>query len=139
MESRRFLAVLAFLLILPGQAGAADLRQRVAQLVENDDVEGIRRSGTAALPELARLYETGGEDRRVKIAGIFYQLGWRSPDAERVLLRDAHTANPTLRVSVQYALGKVSNDPKVVETLLDIMRHDANPYFPRQGRLCPDV
>jgi hypothetical protein len=127
VERRRLLAVLAFLLILPGQAGAANLRQRVAQLVESNDVEGIRASGTAALPELARLYESGTEDRRVQIAGIFYQLGWRSPDA--VLLKDVRTANPTLRVSVQYALGKVSNDPKVVATLLDIMRHDANPHF----------
>ena len=131
MERRRLCVVWLFLLLtLPGlPAGAADLHDRLTALVVKDDVAGIRALGPAVLPELARLYETSHEDRRTTIAGIFYQLGWRSPDAETVLLKDAHSTNPTLRVSVQYALGRVSNDPKVVETLIDIMRHDGNPVF----------
>jgi len=122
--------VWVLILALPGfLAGAASLPQQVADLVEKNDVEGIRALGPAVLPELARLYETGTEDRKITIAGTWYQLGWRSEQAERVLLRDAHSLNPTLRVSVQYALGRVSGDPEVVATLVDIMRHDPNPYF----------
>lgn len=101
----------------------------VAQLVERDDRDGLRALGPAALPVLARLYEQGDEARRVKIAGIFYQLGMRSRDAERALLRDARTQNPQLRVGVQYALGRVSDDARVVETLLDVLRNDKNPLF----------
>jgi hypothetical protein len=117
------------LLALSGLAGAADLRQRVAEVVAKNDVQGIRTLGPAALLELARLYEAGDERRRIAIAGIFYQVSTRSKEAERVLLRDVHTANPELRVAVQYALGRVSNDQKVVDTLLDIMRNDGNAYF----------
>ena len=115
-----FLLLLAF----AGPAGAAGLRQRVAEMVAKDDVQGIRALGPAALPELARLYEAGDEDRKIAIAGIFYQLSTRSKDAERVLLRDMHSANPNLRINVQYAIGRVSNDQKVVDLLLDTMRHD---------------
>jgi hypothetical protein len=117
-----------FLLLLPS-AGAADLYQQVAGMVEKNDVQGIRSLGPAAMPELARLYEAGDETRKIALAGIFYQLSTPSPEAERVLLRDVHTANPGLRVSVQYALGRVSSDQKVVDTLLDIMRNDDNAYF----------
>jgi hypothetical protein len=121
--------LLLLALALGPAAGAADLAQRTAGLVEKNDVVGLRALGPAVMPELARLYETGNENRRIAVAGIFYQLGLRSKDAERVLLRDARTANPDLRVAVQYALGRVSNDARVVDTLLDIMRHDGNAHF----------
>jgi HEAT repeat protein len=101
----------------------------VSQLVDRNNLEGLRALGPAALPELARLYETANEDRRIAIANLFYQLGQRSLDAERVLLRDVHTANPALRIGVQYALGRVSDDPKVIDTLVDILQHDASPVF----------
>ena len=130
MRCLRFHAVgFLVLLILPGLAGAAGLRQRVAEMVEKNDAQGIRALGPAAMPELARLYEAGDETRKIAIAGIFYQVSLQSKEAERVLLRDVHTSNPQLRTSVQYALGRVSNDQKVVDTLLDIMRHDGNAYF----------
>ena len=130
MRRLRFHAVgFLLLLALPGLAGAAGLRQRVGDLVAKNDVQGIRALGPAAMPELARLYEAGDATRKIAIADIFYQVSLRSQEAERVLLRDVHTANPQLRTSVQYALGRVSNDQKVVDTLLDIMRHDGNPYF----------
>lgn len=112
------------LLSLSGLAGAADLRQRVAGMVAQNDLQGLRTLGPAALPELARLYEAGNEDRKITIAGFFYQLSIRSKEAERVLLRDIHSANPNLRINVQYAIGRVSNDQKVVDILLDTMRHD---------------
>jgi hypothetical protein len=130
MRCLRFHAVgFLVLLALPGLAGAADLRQRVGELLAKNDAQGIRALGPAALPELARLYEAGDEGRRIAIARIFYQVSARSEEAERVLLRDVRTSNPELRVAVQYALGRVSNDQEVVDTLLDIMRHDGNAYF----------
>jgi HEAT repeat protein len=117
------------LLSLAGLAGAADLRQQVTERVAQNDLEGIRSLGPAALPELARLYESGDARRKITIAWIFYQVGTPSKEAERVLLRDARTANSDLRVNVLYALGRVSNDQKVVDTLLDIMRHDDSAFF----------
>jgi len=117
------------LLSLSGLAGAADLRQQVAGMVEQQDLQGIRSLGPAALPELARQYESGDARRKITIAWIFYQVGTPSKEAERVLLRDAHTTNSDLRVNVLYALGRVSNDQKVVDTLLDIMRHDGDAFF----------
>jgi hypothetical protein len=132
MTRHRICLTCALLLLLPlvsGPAGAADRGRQVAQLVERNDLAGLRALGASALPELVRLYEAGDESRRITLAGIFYQLGSRSEDAERVLLRDAHTANPTLRIGVQYALGRVSDDPKVIDTLLDILQHDASPVF----------
>lgn len=122
-------ALLLLLTLISGAARAADRGRQVGQLVERNDLAGLRALGSSALPELARLYEAGDESRRITIAGIFYQLGRRSEDAERVLLKDAHTANPTLRIGVQYALGRVSDDPKVIDTLLDILQHDASPVF----------
>lgn len=130
MRRLRFRTVgFLLLLALPGLAGAADLHQRVAGMVEQQDLQGIRALGPAALPELARLYEAGDTRRKITIAWIFYQVGTLSEEAERVLLRDVRTTNSDLRVNVLYALGRVSNDQKVVDTLLDIMRHDGDAFF----------
>ena len=78
---------------------------------------------------MAQLYERSEEPQRVRIAGLFYQIGMKSEAAERALLRDVHTPNPQLRVSVQYALGRVSHSPVVIATLLDTLQNDDNPVF----------
>jgi hypothetical protein len=44
-------------------------------------------------------------------------------------MRDVHTSDQELRISVQYALGRVSNDPAVVDAVLENMQEDANPLF----------
>jgi hypothetical protein len=44
-------------------------------------------------------------------------------------MADVHTQNQTLRLQVQWALGRVSADLDVVDVLLDNMRNDANPLF----------
>jgi hypothetical protein len=44
-------------------------------------------------------------------------------------MADVHTKNQSLRLQVQYALGRVSDDGDVVEVLLDNMQNDANPLF----------
>jgi HEAT repeat protein len=128
---RRRLRTLGLLLLLgiPDLARAAGPRPSVADLVARDDEKALVALGPAALPELARLYATAPDEQKISIAHVFYQLGRRSPEAERALLRDAHASNPDLRVSVQYALGRVSDDPKVIDTLLEIMRHDGSPVF----------
>jgi HEAT repeat protein len=130
VKRRRFRIVgLVLLLGVPDLARAAGPRLAVADLVARNDQKALVALGPAALPELIRLYSSGNDEQKALIAGIFYQLGRRSPEAERALLRDTHSANPDLRIAVQYALGRVSDDPKVVDTLLEIMRHDGSPVF----------
>ena len=104
-------------------------RARLAELVSKYDGASIKKMGRAVLPELVRMYETSDEDGREKIAAVFYQLKWRSPEAKRVLMKDIHTNHQALRLHVQYALGSVSDDLDVVDTLVDNMEHDENPLF----------
>jgi len=100
-----------------------------ALLVPSPNVEALRALGTGVLPVLAALYERSDATRRTSIAWTLYSLGWKSEEAKRVLMRDVHTGNADLRLQVQWALGRVSNDPDVVETLVDNMRNDGNPLF----------
>src|SRR4051812_28742936 len=90
--------------------------------VQANDLAALRQRGPAVMPALARLYPTLGADVRSRMAGVFYQLGWKSPEARRALMADAHTTDESLRIGVQYALGRVSDDPEVVDVLLDSMQ-----------------
>jgi HEAT repeat protein len=117
-------AALAALAAAPIDAG------RVKSLVFPEArLEEIRALGPAVLPVLASLYERSGESDRAGIASVFYALGWPSPDAKRVLLRDLHTPDENLRLQAQWAIGRVSADPDVMDALLDTMRNDGNPLF----------
>src|SRR2546428_6060559 len=100
-----------------------------ALLSHEPDVEAIRALGPGVLPALTALYERSDEGRRTTIASVFYGLGWKSAEAKRVLMQDVHTPNSSLRLQVQWALGRVSNDPDVVDVLLDNMQNDDNPLF----------
>lgn len=93
------------------------------------DVGAIRAMGTGVLPVLSTIYRQSDEDRRAQIAWVFYRLGWKSQEAKEVLLQDVLTKHAGLRLQVQWALGRVSDDPKVVETLLDNLQNDPNPLF----------
>ena len=106
-----------------------EVSQQVTRLVEAEDADGLRALGADALPAMAWLYELSEEGQRLRIARLFYEIGTRSDVAERALIRDVHTTNVELRLAVQYALGRVSNDPEVVQTLLDTLQNDANPLF----------
>lgn len=112
---------------LPGEEPS--LSVRVADLVEGNDVEALRALGPQTLPALVFLYDTGDEARRTRIANLFYALEWQSPEAERSLMRDVETRNVELRLAVQYALGRVSADPQVIETLLHTLENDPIPLF----------
>ena len=93
------------------------------------DFEAIEARGPDVITDLARLYERSSPAERAEIANVFYRLGWKSEEAKRVLMRDVHTDDERLRLRVQWALGRVSNDPDVVDVLLANMQDDANPLF----------
>jgi HEAT repeat protein len=114
---------------LLAQDQSLELSQRVTQLVEAGDAAGLRVLGAEAFPSMAWLYGMSDEPQRVRIANLFYEIGIKSEAAERALIRDVHTGNPDLRLAVQYALGRVSDAPEVVDTLLDTLQNDGNPLF----------
>jgi HEAT repeat protein len=97
--------------------------------VAADDLEAIKAMGPTVMPRLARLYGAGDEERRQRIATVFYRLGWKSEEAKDALMKDVHTPDQGLRMSVQYALGRVSSDVSVVDVLLDNMQNDAQLLF----------
>ena len=115
----------------PARAGeASEEEKQVADLLfPRIDLEALKGKGPGVLPIMVRLYERSDEERRTTLASAFYGLGWKSPDAKRVLMQDAHTQNEQLRLQVQWALGRVSNDQDVVDVLIDNMRTDPNALF----------
>jgi len=119
----------AALLLLSVSVAAAAAAPSVAALAGQGDVAALQRLGPEIVPELARLYEQGGEAERWKLAALFSRLNWQSPRLEAVLLRDVHSPNQGLRIAVQYALGHVAADDRVVDLLLDAMRHDHDPVI----------
>lgn len=102
---------------------------RVREAARAGDWQAVRDMGPGALPELARLYRESGTSERTRIAEMFYNLGWKSEEARQALMADVHTGDQALRLQVQWALGRVSDDPAVVDALLDNMRNDAQPLF----------
>ncbi len=117
----------------PAQADsvpAAGAGSALEKAVAADDLEAIKAMGPSAMPRLARLYTaTRDEQGRQALATIFYRLSWRSEEAKDALMADVHTPDQGLRISVQYALGRVSNDVAVVDVLLDNMQNDASILF----------
>jgi hypothetical protein len=103
----------------------------VEQIVSSKqiDLALLRSYGADVMPVLAKIYERSDEATRVNIAKSFYYLGLKSPEAKRVLMQDVHTQHPSLRLQVQWALGRVSDDAEVVQVLVDNMRNDSNPLF----------
>ncbi len=102
---------------------------KIETLVSQRNVAALKTMGTTVLPVLIQMYRVSDESRKAGIAEILYQLGWKSPEAKQVLMADVHTQNQSLRLQVQWALGRVSADTDVVDVLLDNMRNDANPLF----------
>src|SRR5262245_41208565 len=92
---------------------------QLQQLILAHNTAAIRTMGRPVLPQLVRLYE-GSADQAFKaqVAQTFYELGWPSPEAKQALMKDVHTQHSSLRLQVQWALGRVSGDQDVVDTLL---------------------
>jgi HEAT repeat protein len=115
---------------LAGSALAGPVPTSLAQAVEADDIGAIQAMGPSVMPGLARLYAAEpDEQRRQRLATVFYRLGWRSEEARAALMKDVHTPSQGLRISVQYALGRVSDDVSVVDVLLDNMQNDGSIVF----------
>jgi HEAT repeat protein len=93
------------------------------------DWKAIEAMGRGTLPELVKLYGQSRPQERATLARVFYGLGWKSEEAKRALMADAHTDDRDLRLQVQWALGRVSDDPAVVDVLLDNMQNDPVPLF----------
>lgn len=110
-------------------AGASPTESDLWPLVEAYDREAIAAYGKDVLPVLAAMYRRADEDGRTRLTGVFYQLGWKSETLRELLLADLDTENRELRIGVQYALGRVSNDDTVVEGLLEKMTSDPDPLF----------
>ena len=120
--------MLAWLLAAVAASGPVEAPQlRTAAMA--GDWQAIQAMGRAALPELVRLYSQSSPRERATIAQVFYNLGWTSEEAKRALMVDAHTTDPDLRLQVQWALGRVSDDPAVMDVLLDNMQNDPVPLF----------
>jgi len=129
----RFQATLLLLLAPFTRQSAFGDDPSIAQLqqwVAGHNVAAIRALGRPVLQKLVRLYETSKEDGfKARVAQTLYELSWQSPQAKLALMKDVHTLNQDLRLQVQWALGRVSSDQDVVDTLLANMRSDPNPLF----------
>jgi HEAT repeat protein len=116
--------------VLPAAAQTQTITLAMVQsLASKRDTTALKSLGPGVLPLLVQLYRSGNESQRADIAGTFYQLGWKSPEAKQALMQDVHTGNQSLRINVQYALGRVSSDQDVVDVLLDNMMNDGNPIL----------
>lgn len=124
---RRPSLLVVFMLLLSVPVFAEELSQQVTRLVEADDAEGLRALGEEAVTSMVWLYELSEESERIRLANLFYKMSVRSQVAERALVRDFHSENVELRLAVQYALGRVSDDPMVIETLLYTLENDRDP------------
>lgn len=129
------LSVASFLLPLnvhaqtPFPGEELTLSQRVTLALDANSLEGLREIGPEAIPALVFLYETGDDELRTRLAHTFRDLAWVSPQLEATLMRDVQARSVDLRLAVLYALGRVSDDPQVVDTLLDMLQNDPNPLF----------
>jgi len=113
-------ATLAALLAAPG--AAARPASPLWPLLESYRWEELRDRGRQVVDELAVLYRATPEaEERLKIARAFYALGWESDAAEEALLADAESGHEGLRLQVQWALGRVSADDRVVDRLLSTL------------------
>jgi hypothetical protein len=123
------LAAVAAVLATPLLAGIA-VDPAVATAVSSGDVVALRERGPRILPQLVALYRASPEPhQRAAVARAFYALGWPSEEAKDAMLPDLATLDQQLRLDVQWALGRVSNDPLVVDRLFDRMEHDDNLLF----------
>jgi len=117
-----------------GAVERADIDRLV--MAKNIDVRAVKGHGEAAMPILVALYkDTDDNLKRAKIAWLFYQLGWQSEAAKDAMLKDVYTNDRDLRLQVQWALGRVSGDDRIVDVLLGTMQDDKNPLF-REKAAC---
>ncbi len=113
----------------PSKAPTEIELQRYFEPLSSTDPEKIRPFGPSAMPILAKIYGTSDDRTKATIAWVMYSLAFKSPEAKAALMKDIHTKDSKLRLQVQWALGRVSDDTDVVEALLSNMQNDDNPLF----------
>ncbi len=122
---RRVVALLALLFCcraaLAGESSPPS-RAELQTILASDEYAPLKTYGEKAIGGLLQLYESGDDALKQRVANALYFLGIKSEPAREVLMKDAHTANESLRISVQYALGRISRDESIVQMLLDNMR-----------------
>jgi HEAT repeat protein len=130
---RTGLAIIVFFLAVVSMAAVTDSQVRaIITPLDKVDASGIARLkalGPDVVAPLVRVYRKSSEDDRAVVAWILYSLGFKSADARAALLEDVKTQNQKLRLQVQWALGRVSDDNEVVDILYNIMRNDPNAVF----------
>ncbi len=97
--------------------------------VESANPTELKKLGPNILPIIAKIYLKSDDKTKATLAWVFYELGWKSPEAKAAMMPDVHTKDSKLRLQVQWALGRVSDDSDVVQTLLNNMQSDENPLF----------
>lgn len=102
-------------------------RAVLLQHAEARETDAIAAYGPDVMPVLIDLYREGDTERRTRLASVFYALGWRSEEAKELLMRDARSLDEDLRINAQYALGRVSDDPAVVDILIENLQTGFNP------------
>jgi len=103
--------------------------EEVIKYVSSYNIQALKELGPEVMPILSTIYSESDIKQKRVIANIFYQLKLESEEAKNALMQDVKTDNENLRISVQYALGRVSSNQEVVDALLDNMQHDNNAYF----------
>ena len=125
--------LLATLLLtsLPGRAQEAspgeELRLTLKRHIEAWNADSVAAYGPEVMPILLELYREADREERIRIARLFYRLGWRSEEAKELLMRDARSLDEDLRIQAQYALGRVSDDPAIVDLLVENLQKGFNP------------
>lgn len=119
-----------FLPVRVGEAGPATLSvDELTRALAAEEYSVLKPAGAAAIEPLLTLYQAGDPDMRRRVANALYYLSIKSPRARAVLMTDVHTTHEHLRLAVQWALGRVSDDVEVVRVLLNNMENDPNPLF----------
>lgn len=104
-------------------------RNQILSQIKSYQYESLKQYGESVVPLLLEIYKEGGNAQKTQAAGALYFLSIKSEEAREVLMKDIHTPDKDLRLQVQWALGRVSNDDTVIQVLLDNMRNDPNPLF----------
>ena len=114
---------LAFLVLLslPIFANAeSPTPERITTILHSQRYEELKPFGADALDPLLSMYEGGDIRARTQVSSALYYLSLKSERARELLYKDLHTPDESLRLQVQWALGRVSSDESVVKGLLVI-------------------
>ena len=123
------LAIVLLLSFVNQTKAAIPEKSSILSDIKGYHYESLKQYGESVIPALLELYKEGDNPQKTLVAGALYYLSIKSEEAREILMKDIHTPDQDLRLQVQWAVGRVSNDDIVVRALLDNMRNDPNPVF----------